>query len=86
MKRRTHSTGLACLVLCLAATIGHGAAEQTGRPNAARQSDVIYGRKFGVALTLEVFTPATRNGIGVIWVVSRSGRSTRDQTLQDSFE
>ncbi len=34
---------------------------------------------------MEVFTPATRNGIGVVWVVSSSGRSSRDQTLQDSF-
>ena len=35
---------------------------------------------------MEVFTPAPRNGIGVVWVVSSSGRSSRDQTLQDSFE
>lgn len=39
-----------------------------------------------MALTMEVFTPATRNGLGVLWVVSSSGRSSRDQTLQDSFE
>jgi acetyl esterase/lipase len=66
--------------------LGNGAAEQTSRPKGARQSDVIYGRKFGAALTIEVFTAATRNGIGVVWVVSSSGRSSRDQTLQDSFE
>jgi acetyl esterase/lipase len=66
--------------------LGSGAAAQTSRPKAARQSDVIYGRKFGLVLTVEVFTPATRNGIGVVWVVSSSGRSSRDQTLQDSFE
>jgi acetyl esterase/lipase len=35
---------------------------------------------------MEVFTPATRNGVGVVWVVSSSGRSSREQTLQDSFE
>lgn len=86
MKTRRHTTRLTCLVLCLVATVGSGAAEQTSRPKAARQSDVIYGRKFGVALTMEVFTAATRNGIGVVWVVSSSGRSSRDQTLQDSFE
>jgi dipeptidyl aminopeptidase/acylaminoacyl peptidase len=74
------------LVLCLMAALGSGAAEQTSGPNAARQSDVIYGRKFGLALTMEIFTAATRNGIGVVWVVSSSGRSSRDQTLQDSFE
>jgi hypothetical protein len=32
------------------------AAAQTSGPKATRQSDVIYGRKFGVALTMEVFT------------------------------
>lgn len=75
-----------CLVLCLITTLGSGAAAQTGGLKATRQSDVIYGRKFGVALTMEVFTAATRNGIGVVWVVSSSGRSNREQTLQDSFE
>ncbi len=36
-----------------------------------RQEDVIYGRKYGVALTMDVFTPKTNpNGAGVIWVVS----------------
>jgi dipeptidyl aminopeptidase/acylaminoacyl peptidase len=51
-----------------------------------RQSDVIYGRKFGAALTMEVLTPATRNGRGVVWVVSGNGISSREQTLQDTFE
>ena len=50
-----------------------------------RQPDVIYGRKFGMALTMEVFTPPSRNGLGVLWVVSSSGRSSREQTLNDSF-
>ena len=68
---------LPCLLFCLSAT---------GAPPAARQSDVIYGRKFGVALTMEVFTPPARNGIGVLWVVSSSGKSSREQTLQQSFE
>ena len=86
MKTRTQTRRLACLVLGLIATLGTGAAAQTSGVKATRQSDVIYGRKFGVALTMEVFTAATRNGIGVVWVVSSSGRSSREQTLQDSFE
>jgi acetyl esterase/lipase len=32
--------------------------------------DVIYGKKIGVALTLDVFKPANPNGIGVLWMVS----------------
>lgn len=36
-----------------------------------RQTDVIYSRKFGAALTLDVFTPTQkRNGRGLIFVVS----------------
>jgi acetyl esterase/lipase len=40
-------------------------------PSYSRQEDVIYGRKFGTALTMDVFTPGRdAKGIGVILVVS----------------
>ena len=36
------------------------------QPAFDRKEDVIYGRKFGTALTMDVFTPArNRNGAGV---------------------
>ncbi len=35
-----------------------------------RTEDVIYGRKFGTALTLDVFQPRPANGVGVILMVS----------------
>lgn len=35
-----------------------------------RTEDVIYGRKFGTALTLDVFQPEKANGYGMICVVS----------------
>ena len=35
-----------------------------------RRTEVIYGRKFGTALTLDVLQPAKTNGLGVIWVIS----------------
>jgi acetyl esterase/lipase len=36
-----------------------------------RKQDVIYGRKFGTALTMDVFTPKQNSkGVGVIFVVS----------------
>jgi acetyl esterase/lipase len=35
-----------------------------------RKEDVIYGRKTGVALTMDVFTPEKPNGLGVVFVVS----------------
>ena len=39
-------------------------------PKYERSEDVIYGRKFGVALTMDVFKPAEPNGKGLIFVVS----------------
>jgi acetyl esterase/lipase len=83
---RTQVMRCATLAVCLVTTLASGVNAQVSSPNPARQSDVIYGRKFGVALTMEVFRPASRNGIGILWVVSSSGRSSREQTLSDSFE
>jgi acetyl esterase/lipase len=40
-------------------------------PNYTRKEDVIYGRKFGLAMTMDVFTPKEKpNGRGIIWCVS----------------
>jgi acetyl esterase/lipase len=38
--------------------------------DSTRKDDVIYGRKFGMALTMDVFTPKKPNGAGVIFCVS----------------
>lgn len=38
--------------------------------NVKRTEDVVYGRKFGTALTLDVFQPAKPNGLGVVLLVS----------------
>ena len=35
-----------------------------------RTEDVIYGRKFGTALTLDVFQPPKPNGVGILFMVS----------------
>jgi acetyl esterase/lipase len=41
------------------------------QPGFDRKVDVVYGRKFGTALTMDVFTPkATVNGAAIVWVVS----------------
>lgn len=48
-----------------------------------RTEDVVYGRKFGVALTLDVLQPAKPNGYGIVymvsggWVSSHSGVSAK---------
>ncbi len=40
-------------------------------PAYSRKEDVIYGRKFGTALTMDVFTPKRNlKGLGIIFVVS----------------
>jgi len=46
--------------------------------NFKRTEDVIYGRKFGTALTLDVFQPEKPNGAGVIFVVSGGWFSSHD--------
>jgi acetyl esterase/lipase len=52
-----------------------------------RKPDVIYGRKFGTALTMDVFTPkANAKGIGVIWVVSGGWFSSHDSIGQPFIE
>jgi len=43
-----------------------------------RISDVVYRRKMGVALTMDVFKPAKPNGIGVLWMVSGGWVSTHE--------
>ena len=51
-----------------------------------RQADVIYGRKSGLALTMDIFTPRKgRNGAAVVLVVSGGYFSTRDAIAPNLF-
>lgn len=57
-----------CLFVGLVGTVPARAADD---PNYTRKEDVIYGRKFGMALTFDVFTPKEKhNGAAVIFAVS----------------
>src|SRR5690349_14856840 len=47
-------------------------------PKFTRTEDVIYGRKFGTALTLDVFQPEKPNKCSVIFVVSGGFFSSHD--------
>ena len=48
-------------------------------PSFDRREDVVYGRKFGMALTLDVFKPKVKpNGLGLIFVVSGGWFSAHD--------
>ena len=59
----------ALLVLALLASLSSAVAADDA-PRFTRKEDVIYGRKYGTALTLDVITPASHNGFGVVWIVS----------------
>jgi len=45
---------------------------------ASRERDIIYGRKYGMSLTMDRFTPTKPNGKAVIWVVSGGWFSNPD--------
>ncbi|MFM8273177.1 MAG: prolyl oligopeptidase family serine peptidase [Gemmata sp.] len=64
------------LARCLLAAVAALALAPVGRAqeaNYTRTDDVIYGRKFGLAMTLDVFAPKYKeraNGRGIVWCVS----------------
>jgi acetyl esterase/lipase len=47
-----------------------------------RTEDIIYGRKFGTALTMDVFQPDRTNGAGIILVVSGGFFSSKEMINQ----
>jgi acetyl esterase/lipase len=57
------------LLTAFLAPVSLRAAEQA--PEFTRNVDVVYGRKFGTALTMDVFTPKSNaNGAAIVWVIS----------------
>lgn len=75
MKRFCLRLLLACLLTVAAFPVARAADE----PNYTRTEDVIYGRKFGSALTLDVIAPKKdANGAAVVWVVSGGWFSSHD--------
>jgi acetyl esterase/lipase len=59
-----------CL-LVLVAAVGLAGPLVAQDPNYTRTEDVVYGRKYGTALTLDVFAPKEKaNGAGVVFCVS----------------
>jgi len=67
--------------------IGRAALAAGEQPRFERTEDVIYGRKFGTALTLDVFAPAgERNGAGVIFAVSGGWFSAHEAIAVGFFE
>jgi acetyl esterase/lipase len=85
---RTSDFGLrtALFILAHLLAITSGCSAGTNTP-ATRTEDVIYGRKFGTALTLDVFRPEpTNNGCGIIFVMSGGWFSSHDIIGATAFE
>jgi acetyl esterase/lipase len=73
------SLSVRVLVGCLLAAAGAAPAAAADKgPSFARKQDVIYGRKHGMALTMDVFTPKKANGAAVIMVMSGGWFSSHD--------
>jgi len=70
---------LALWLLALGGT-NRAAAQET-----TRVRDVVYGRKFGMALTMDVWRPAKQSGIGVIFLVSGGFKSGMDLVDSERF-
>ncbi|MFM8221035.1 MAG: alpha/beta hydrolase fold domain-containing protein [Planctomycetaceae bacterium] len=73
------------VVVCLVGLSHQFARAQSENPLYLRRSDVVYGRKDGLALTLDVFTPrANGNQRGLLFCVS-GGWFSAHQSINDQF-
>jgi acetyl esterase/lipase len=79
MKRTVLAAALGWLVI-----LSSSPAVRAEEPEYTRTRDVIYGRKFGLAMTMDVFTPKKANGRGLIWVVS-GGWFSRSEAISPVF-
>ena len=83
MLSRRPNFGWAAALLLVAAE-PRVAPAQEGR-TFTRQADVIYGRKYGTALTMDVFTPKKANGAAAILVVSGGWSSAHEFPADSAF-
>jgi len=66
---------VSAIVVCAVA----GPKGALAQPTFEQKVDVVYGRKFGTALTMDIFTPkANANGAAIVWVVSGGWFSNHD--------
>src|SRR5437763_6391177 len=77
-------TRLGFLLACLLTIVAGPSVRAADAPDFSRTQDVIYGRKYGLALTMDVFTPKKTNGRGVIFVVS-GGWFSRAENISPLF-
>lgn len=69
--RRDHRFSVLASAVALAAVLTANLPALVKGPDFTRKEDVVYGRKYGTALTMDVFTPKENaNGAAVVWVIS----------------
>lgn len=82
MRRLLHAPLRACLFVWLMA----GALRAEDVSTYVRTRDVIYGRKSGLALTMDVIVPKGKpNGLGLVFVVSGGWRSRPEAIRPDLY-
>ena len=67
--------------LSLLAILSPMCMEVKGDDTVQRTEDVVYGRKFGKALTLDIFQPAQPNGSGLLFLVNGGWLSSKATPL-----
>ena len=68
--------------LLIAAVAPLACVEAEGQTSGIRRTeDVIYSRKFGMALTMDVFQPAKPNGCGLLFLVNGGWLSSKETPL-----
>jgi acetyl esterase/lipase len=69
--RRDHLFSVLASAVAIAAVLTGDLPALAKGPEFTRKTDVVYGRKYGTALTMDVFTPKENaNGAAVVWVIS----------------
>jgi acetyl esterase/lipase len=58
----------------------------SSRTEYTHTADLVYGRKFGMALTLDVFAPARANGAGILFLMSGGWVSNQGPVNARSFD
>jgi acetyl esterase/lipase len=82
MRKHLQSTLLACLAVLLTSS----AIRAEDISTYVRTRDVIYGRKDGLALTMDVIAPKEKpNGLGIIFIVSGGWRSQPGMIRPDLY-
>lgn len=74
------------LAICSTVMAAAALAQPTDASSFTRTADVIYGRKFGTALTLDVFQPAKPNGFGIVQIVSAGWFSSHEAIKPANFQ